>query len=104
MIVKRSITEKLRKKFQISFLEVSNESYMHGVPDNSETHFKITIVSNDFEGKKLIFRQRMINKLLAKELSGPVHALAQHAYTEEEWLVKLGRAPASPGCLGGSAK
>ncbi|MEZ5448086.1 MAG: BolA family protein [Thiolinea sp.] len=35
---------------------------MHNVPPSSESHFKVTIVSDEFEGKALVARHRMINK------------------------------------------
>ncbi|MFQ3206101.1 MAG: stress-induced morphogen [Glaciecola sp.] len=104
MTVEQSIIDKLTKNFQMSYLEVLNESHMHSVPVNSETHFKVTIVSSDFEGKRLIQRQRLVNKLLSEELAGPVHALAQHTYTIEEWNKKNGLSPDSPNCLGGGSK
>ena len=65
---------------------------------------KVTIVSSDFEGKRLIQRQRSVNQLLSEELAGPVHALAQHTYTLDEWNKKHGLSPDSPNCLGGGAK
>lgn len=40
-----------------------------------DTHFRIEIVSQAFEGKSRIERHRMVNALLAEELAGPVHAL-----------------------------
>jgi BolA protein len=85
-------------------MSVVNESHMHNVPTDSETHFKVTVVSADFEGIRLIQRQRSINQLLADELAGPVHALAQHTYTPSEWNRKNNLSPASPNCLGGSSK
>jgi BolA protein len=103
MTVEQKINEKLSSNFDISYLEVLNESHMHNVPVNSETHFKVTIVSNDFEGKRLIQRQRLVNQLLADELAGPVHALAQHTYTLAEWNKKNGQTPDSPNCLGGES-
>lgn len=104
MNVERVITQKLNEHFELSYLEVLNESHMHNVPANSETHFKVTIVSADFEGKRLIQRQRAVNQLLADELAGPVHALAQHTYTVDEWNKKNGLSPDSPNCLGGGSK
>jgi len=59
-------------------------------------------VSEEFSGKRLIERHRRVNQLLADELSGPVHALAIHTYTAEEWRSRHGDAPMSPPCLGGS--
>ena len=49
-----------------------------------ETHFRVEIVSAAFEGKSRIERHRMINALLADELSGRVHALAISARTPGE--------------------
>ena len=103
MNVEETIVKKLKDNFKILHLEVVNESHMHSVPKNSETHFKVTIVTNDFEGKRLIQRQRLVNQLLAEQLAGPVHALAQHTYTPEEWNNKNGISPDSPNCLGGGA-
>ena len=51
MKIEQSIIDKLQNSFDIAFLSVVNESHMHSVPANSETHFKITVVSADFEGK-----------------------------------------------------
>ena len=44
-----------------------------------------------------------MNKALADELNGQVHALAIHTYTAEEWLSKNQKFPDSPACLGGKA-
>ncbi|MFT6268700.1 MAG: BolA protein [Alphaproteobacteria bacterium] len=99
-----TITEKLSATFSPVHLEVINESHMHNVPTNSETHFKVTIVSEAFEQKRLIQRHRMVNELLSAELAGPVHALAMHTYTANEWAKKQGAAPDSPNCLGGTGK
>jgi BolA protein len=99
--VQQAIEAKLQAALSPSYLEVLNESHMHNVPANSETHFKVTIVSEDFAGKRLIQRHRLVNQCLSEELAGPVHALAQHTYTQEDWAKKQGIAPDSPNCLGG---
>ena len=39
---------------QPSHLEVINESHMHNVPRSSETHFKVVVVAEAFEGVPLI--------------------------------------------------
>lgn len=102
--VQDSIQQKLEAHFSPSYLEVLNESHMHNVPANSETHFKVTIVCDAFDGKRLIQRHRAVNELLMEELAGPVHALALHTYTQEDWTKKQGLAPNSPNCLGGSKR
>jgi BolA protein len=86
-----------------SRLDVLNESHMHSVPPNSETHFKLVIVSDSFDGKSLIARHRSVNKLLAHQLQNGVHALSMHTYTTSEWQARGGEVPESPPCMGGKA-
>ena len=52
----------------------------------------------------LLARHRRVNEVLKDELAGPIHALAIHAYTAEEWRQRHGDAPLSPPCLGGEKK
>lgn len=85
-----------------SHLEVVNESNNHNVPPGSESHFKVVLVSSRFEGLPAIQRHRVIHELLSEELSGPIHALALHLYTDSDWTRRFGEAPKSPPCLGGS--
>lgn len=96
------ITEKLVGQFSPEVLQVINESYMHAVPEGSESHFKVVIVTDQFDGKRQVARHQAIYGLLADELQGPVHALALHTYTASEWAENAGTAPQSPDCLGGS--
>lgn len=104
MIVQTQIEEKLSAELQPELLQVSNESHMHSVPPNSETHFKVVIVSADFEGKRKVARHQRVYGLLAEQLEGPVHALALHTYTPVEWEQRQQGAPDSPDCLGGSKR
>ena len=92
------IEEKLTNAFDPAHLEVQNESDNHHVPPNSETHFKVVIVSDRFDGERLIARHRLVNAVLADELGGGVHALAMHTYTAEDWKKRFGEAPMSPPC------
>lgn len=93
-----TITKKLQQAFSPEHLEVINESHMHSGPA-TESHFKVVIVCDDFKGKMLLARHRMVNKALEEELSGGIHALAIHTMTMEEWFEK-GQIPASPTCAG----
>ncbi|WP_293005260.1 BolA/IbaG family iron-sulfur metabolism protein [Nitrosomonas sp.] len=100
MNIKNSIEIKLLS-LQPRFLEVINESHKHNVPEGSESHFKVTIVSDEFNGKILLARHRMISSILADELHS-IHALAMHTMTTEEWIKRSGKLNESPPCLGGS--
>ncbi len=101
MSVQHRIESTLAEALQPEHLEVHNESHMHSVPPDSETHFKVVIVSHALDGVRKVARHQKVYGLLAEELAGPVHALALHTYTPAEWQV-LNRAPDSPDCLGGS--
>ena len=83
-------------------LNVVNESNQHNVPPNSETHFKVVVVSESFVSQRKVARHQKIYAVLASQLEGPVHALALHTYTPEEWQQRQAVAPQSPDCMGGS--
>ncbi len=77
------ITDKLNSTFSPQSLKVEDESHMHaghsGHRPEGQTHYRVYIVSQAFQGKSRIDRHRMINAALATELAGGVHALAIHA-------------------------
>lgn len=102
MTIQSTIEAKLNEALEIAHLEVLNESHMHSVPPGSETHFKAVIVTDDFKGKKQVVRHQIVYAILAKEIAGPVHALALHTYTADEWADAMKNAPDSPACMGGS--
>lgn len=102
MIVQREIEQQLEQEFKPRYLEVANESHQHSVPPNSETHFKVVLVADSFAGKRKVARHQQVYAALAAQLEGPVHALALHTYTPEEWQQRQQEAPVSPDCLGGS--
>ena len=99
--VERSIRTKLTDQLTPDHLEVHNESHMHAVPPGSESHFRVLVVSSQFEGLPLIKRHRLVNEALKEELSSCVHALAIQAKTPEQWGSNPSLAK-SPPCLGGS--
>ena len=102
MSVEAEIRTKLLAAFDPIHLEVANESHLHNVPPGSESHFKLVIASRRFEGRRLLGRHRLVNDALAAELAGPIHALAIHAVTPDEWFLAAGTSPDSPLCRGGS--
>lgn len=95
-----AISAALGAALPLQHLEVINESDRHGTPTD-DSHFKLIVVSEAFTGKRLLQRHRLVNKALADLLAGPIHALALHTYSPEEWQ-QLSEVPASPACRGGS--
>ena len=70
-------------------MELINESMAHsGYFEGKESHFKLTIVSNVFEGKRLVGRHQLIyglvNPLLTSQ-GGQVHALAILSAYKHGW-------------------
>ena len=102
MIVQKHIEQKLTESFSPDYLDVANESHQHSVPPDSETHFRVVLVSQQFEGSRKVARHQKVYAALAEQLQGPVHALALHTYTPQEWQQRRQDVPASPECLGGS--
>lgn len=98
--IANEVNQRLQKLPNI-YQELVNESMNHaGYFEGKETHFKLTLVSDEFIGKRLVQRHQMIYGLLHDLLAqggGQIHALAIHAYTPDEWQ---GQSPNSPQCAG----
>jgi stress-induced morphogen len=102
MTVQHEIELQLQSRFSPVFLDVANESHQHNVPPNSETHFRVVLVSAMFDRKSRVARHQQVYAALAPQLEGPVHALALHTYSPGEWQERAADAPESPRCRGGS--
>ncbi len=96
MSLEQQLIERLQD-LQPSHLQVVNESSGHGgYFPGKESHFKVVIVSEAFEGLRLVQRHQKVYAA-AGDLLAPnrIHALAIHAYLPQEWQ---GQAPDSPEC------
>lgn len=96
-----TIQEKLNTELTPLVALVENESHMHG-GQATESHFKLTVVSDKFKDVSLVKRHQVVYKILELELQGAVHALAMHLYSSAEWDERNKLAPDSPDCRGGS--
>jgi BolA protein len=78
------MAERMRSKLVAAFapavLDVIDESEQHrghgGWREGGETHFRIRMVSAAFDGMSRVARHRAVNRAVAEELAGGVHALA----------------------------
>lgn len=88
MSVAETIHQKITERLAPETLEVKDESHLHaghaGAPEGGESHFRIRVVSDQFEGLSPVARQRLINDILREELAGPIHALAMKTLTPQE--------------------
>lgn len=80
MSVAETIEVKLQAAFAPSSLTVIDESHLHaghaGARPQGESHFKVEIISEKFEGLSRVARQRAIYQILADELATDIHALS----------------------------
>ncbi len=104
MDMREIIISKLEESLANQHIEVINESHLHNTPPGAQSHFKVVIVSNEFQGKLPVKRHQMVYALLAHEMREQIHALALHTYTSAEWQEREQSAPASPDCHGGSKR
>ena len=98
--IENKIINTLNKCMNISSLKIVNESFMHNVPVDAESHFKIIIVSEKFFEIRAVKRHQLIYSVLNEEMQ-KIHAIAIHPFTPEEWKEKTGESLDSPKCLGG---
>lgn len=88
MSLQTRMREKLTLTLHPTRLDVVNESHLHaghgGSPNTGESHFRLLIVSGDFQGKSRVERHRIVNELLRDELRDGVHALAIKALAPGE--------------------
>jgi BolA protein len=86
--VANAIDNKLRTRFAPSRLSIEDESTKHrghaGHREGGESHFRVEIVSAEFEGKSRVARQRLVYETLKAELDAGLHALALTTLTPGE--------------------
>ena len=78
--MKELITQRLNERLVPTHLQVDDESHQHighaGWRAGGETHFRLDIVSDAFEGKSRVERHRLVNDALKDAFAGGLHALA----------------------------
>ncbi|KAK9469776.1 bola-like protein-domain-containing protein [Lipomyces arxii] len=92
------IVWRLNSTLKPTHLKVFNDSHKHAhhAPmanvASKETHFRLEIVSDAFEGKRLPMRHRMIYQMLGPEMQaeGGIHALQLLTMTPSEWETRQG--------------
>ena len=104
MSIAELIERKVQDSFAVHHFELANESHMHNVPANSETHFRLVLVTDQFQGMSRVRRHQAVYQLLGEEMKQGVHALALHTFTPSEWAERGENSNASPACRGGNGK
>lgn len=80
MNIKDEIIRRLEKEFDVTLLNVKDESHKHeghaGYRPGGQTHFRIELISSDFKGMSHIKKQRMIYHILDDLMKTKIHALS----------------------------
>lgn len=85
MITDEGIRQKLTSNLSASHIDLTIE----GVGCDGGAKLQLTVVSDDFVGKPLIKRHRMVNEIFSEELkSNQIHAISIKAYTAAQYESK----------------
>jgi len=98
MLIQKQLEEQLQKTLKPVLLKVINESPQHNVPQNSESHFRVLIVSDQFKDLSLIKRHQLVYKVVGKPIKEKIHAFSQQTLTPAEFEERGGQLPSSPPC------
>lgn len=82
-MIRQRLTEALAPKE----LEITDESHKHVGHEGAKSgggHFTVRIVSDDFEGKRLLERHRMVYQALGEAMQSDIHALSIQALSPDE--------------------
>ena len=81
------IEARLQEVFKPSLLQVKDQSHLHaghaGAQDG-RGHFEVTIVAEDFEGRRPLERHRMVFEALGSLMETDIHALRLHVFALSE--------------------
>ena len=88
MSMAERIERKLTEALSPARLQIADDSESHrghgGYQEGGETHFRVEIVAEAFDGQSRVQRQRRVYEILAEELEERVHALQLVTLTPEE--------------------
>ena len=82
------IEQILTERFSPLHLRLIDDSANHAGHAGATSgggHYKVTIVSESFEGRSLLERHRMVNEALAGLIGGAIHALGLKTLAPSQW-------------------
>ena len=85
----------------ITHHQLVNDSHKHS-GSATDSHYNLVLVSDDFTGIGAVKRHQQVFALVGELMKNPIHALALHCYTAQQWQTKQEKIPATAPCMGGS--
>jgi len=85
------IRDTLLAAFEPVHLEITDESDRHaghahrmGAPEAGESHYRVVVISQAFDGQSRISRSRKVHEVLSMEFKSGLHALSFSLETPQE--------------------
>jgi BolA protein len=82
------IEQRLRERLTPVHLEIQDDSAKHAGhrgATSSGGHYRLVIVSDEFEGRTLIERHRLVNDSVSDLFGSQIHALSMRTLTPDQW-------------------
>lgn len=82
------IEQRLRERLAPTHLELLDDSAKHAGHRGATSaggHYRLVIVSNEFEGRSLIERHRLVNEAVRDLFGLKIHALSMQTLTPDQW-------------------
>jgi len=80
----KKVLEETFSPVEIEVLDESHKHVGHLGARSGKGHFKLTIISKQFEGLPMIQRQRLVYRALASLMETEIHALSMSTLTPSE--------------------
>lgn len=82
------IEQRLRERLDPPHLEILDDSAKHEGhrgATSSGGHYRLVIVSAEFDGKSLIERHRLVNEAVRDLFGTKIHALSMRTLSPDQW-------------------
>ena len=84
--MKKVIYKKIKSKINIFYLKIYNDNQKHILQNNSINHFRLIIVSKNFNNLSLIHRHKKIYSILSQYIPKKIYSLQIFTYDIQEWI------------------
>ena len=92
-MIETELNHILQKTFPDGQVIVENQSHLHaghgGSPETGQSHFHVTVISDQFDKKSRIERHKIINKAVFSLFSIGLHALSLKAFSKKEKISSI---------------
>ena len=93
------LLEMVLTPLNVSHHQLVNDSQKHS-GSATDSHYNLVLVSDDFAGIGPVKRHQQVYALVGELMNNPIHALALHCYTADQWQTKQEKMPATAPCMG----